>query len=89
MTHSHMTVQETIKQAIQEIMVNNARTGVITDGAEIVRDLGFTSLDVAELVAILETELDVDPFSQGVSLMDVRTYGDFCAVYEKAREARR
>lgn len=80
-----MTVKDTIKDAIEEIMANNRRTGVITDTSEIVKDLGFTSLDVAELIAVLEMELDVDPFSNGVSLMDVRTYGDFCAVYEKAR----
>lgn len=80
-----MTVKETIKDAIEEIMANNRRTGVINDTSEIVKDLGFTSLDVAELIAVLEMELDVDPFSNGVSLMDVRTYGDFCAVYEKAR----
>jgi acyl carrier protein len=84
-----MTVKETIRDAIQEIMANNARTGAITDTSEIVRDLGFTSLDVAELIAVLEMELDVDPFSNGVSLMDVRTYGDFCAVYEKATAAAR
>ncbi len=80
-----MTVKETIKDAIQEIMAHNARPGVIDDTSEIVKDLGFTSLDVAELVAVLEMELEVDPFSNGVSLMDVRTYGDFCAVYAKAR----
>lgn len=65
-------------------MEHNARTSAIDDSSEIVKDLGFTSLDVAELVAVLEMELDVDPFSDGVSLMEVRTYGDFCAVYEKA-----
>lgn len=79
-----MSVRQVIKQAIQEIMENNARTRAIDDSSEIVKDLGFTSLDVAELVAVLEMELDVDPFSDGVSLMEVRTYGDFCAVYEKA-----
>jgi acyl carrier protein len=84
-----MTVQATIKDAIEEIMAQNARTGVINDTSEIVKDLGFTSLDVAELIAVLEMELEVDPFSNGVSLMDVRTYGDFCAVYEKACQAAR
>ena len=80
-----MQTREIIKTAIEEIQSNNGRTGAITDGSQIVRDLGFTSLDVAELVAVLEMELEVDPFSNGVSLMDVRTYGEFCAVYENAR----
>lgn len=79
-----MKATETIREAIREIMANNGREGGIEEASEIVKDLGFTSLDVAELVAVLEMELDVDPFSNGVSLMEVRTYGDFCAVYEKA-----
>ena len=77
-------VREIIKGAIQEIMDNNSRKGAIEDSSQIVKDLGFTSLDVAELVAVLEMELEVDPFSNGVSLMEVRTCGDFCSVYEKA-----
>lgn len=77
-------VRDIIKTAIAEIMANNGRNGMIEDTSKIVQDLGFTSLDVAELVAVLEMELEVDPFSNGVSLMDVRTYGDFCTVYENA-----
>jgi len=79
-----MKVREIIKAAIEEIMANNGRTGVVEDSSEIIRDLGFTSLDVAELVAVLEMDLEVDPFSDGVLLMEVLNYGDFCAVYEKA-----
>jgi acyl carrier protein len=79
-----MKVNEVIREAIQEIMENNSRNEVIEDSSEIVKDLGFNSLDVAELVAVLEMELDVDPFSDGVSLLEVRTYGEFCRVYEKA-----
>lgn len=83
-----MSVRSVIKDSIQEILDNNGRTGAIEESSQLVKDLAFTSLDVAELVAVLEMELDVDPFSDGVSLMDVRTYGDFCAVYEKACESK-
>lgn len=79
-----MNVRDTIKEAIREIMQNNSRNEAIEDSSEIVKDLGFKSLDVAELVAVLEMELDVDPFSDGVSLLEVRTYGEFCTVYERA-----
>lgn len=79
-----MNVSEVIKEAIEEILAGNGRKSPIEPSSQIVRDLGFTSLDVAELVAVLEMELAVDPFSDGVSLMDVRTYGEFCAVYENA-----
>jgi acyl carrier protein len=81
-------VRETIKDAIEEIQRNSGRIRPIADSSEVVKDLGFTSLDVAELVAVLEMELDVDPFSRGASLLDVRTYGDFCRVYEEAARAK-
>lgn len=83
-----MSVRSVIKDSIQEILDNNGRTGAIEESSQLVKDLAFTSLDVAELVAVLEMELDVDPFSDGVSLMDVRTYSDFCAVYEKACQSK-
>ena len=80
-----MKVRETVEEAVREIMENNnLAERPVEDSSELVKDLGFKSLDVAELVAVLEIELDVDPFSDGVSLMEVRTCGDFCAVYEKA-----
>ena len=84
-----MSVRNTIKETIHRIMEDNGRSGIIEDSSELVKDLGFSSLDVAELVAVLEMDLEVDPFSDGVSLMEVRTYGDFCTVYEKACEAKK
>jgi acyl carrier protein len=77
-------VKVIIKGAIKEIMESNSRNDPIEDSSELVNDLGFTSLDVAELVAVLEMELDRDPFSKGASLLNVRTVADFCEVYDKA-----
>ncbi len=80
-----MDIKRKIKTVIQEIVDENGlQQRNILDDSFIVRDLGFTSLDVAELIAVLEMELDADPFSNGVSLMDVRTYGELCAVYENS-----
>jgi acyl carrier protein len=78
-------VKAIVKEAIKEIMESNSRNNPIEDSSELVNDLGFTSLDVAELVAVLEMELDYDPFSKGVSLLNVRTVADFYEVYSKAR----
>lgn len=55
------------------------------DAHKVVGELGFSSLDVAQLIAILEMDLGVDPFSSGVSLMQVETVGDLVKVYEAAR----
>ncbi|MBX9789163.1 MAG: hypothetical protein K2Y37_09640 [Pirellulales bacterium] len=47
-------------------------------------DLGLESLDVAKVVAVLEVELEVDPFAQLVAITDVRTVGDLAEAYRRA-----
>lgn len=80
-----MEVREKILEEITDIQKHSERGDQpVNDDSQIVQDLGFTSLDVAELIANLEMEFDVDPFSNGVSLMKVRTFGDFCRVYQEA-----
>ncbi len=44
-------------------------------------DLGFNSLDLAQLVASLEMTLNVDPFAREASLPSVRTVGDLIQCY--------
>ncbi|SDX41125.1 acyl carrier protein [Lysobacter enzymogenes] len=57
----------------------------LREDAEIVDELGFTSLAVAALIANLEEELGVDPFQdEDVMITDIRTVADLCRVYENA-----
>jgi acyl carrier protein len=44
-------------------------------------DLGLTSLDLATLVAALETKLKADPFQDLVPITSVRTIGDLEAAF--------
>jgi acyl carrier protein len=46
-------------------------------------DLGLTSLDLATLVAALETKLEADPFQELIPITSVRTVGDLEAAYVK------
>lgn len=80
-------VKGTILSVIREIQErNNYPLKEISDDTMIVKNLGFTSLDVAELVAVLEMELGVDPFSQGVSIMNIHTAGELFSVYSRSTE---
>jgi acyl carrier protein len=45
-------------------------------------DLGFGSLDIAELVAVLHGELGVDPF-ETTSIVDARTVRDVIDIYRR------
>ncbi len=47
----------------------------------LVRDLGFTSLDIAQLIAMLEDELGIEPFANGATLDQVGTAGDLAQLY--------
>jgi acyl carrier protein len=77
-------VKETIYGALKSIQEENMyKSLALENGTKIVNDLGFTSLDVAQLIAMLEIELGVDPFAQGMSIMDVRSIGELQDAYEK------
>jgi acyl carrier protein len=86
-----MNKRETVKAVLLEI-VNE-----VTKPAEEIEDLdeqqllvdqlGLTSLDLARLVAVLEMELDTDPFSDEVPITGVRTVGDLLNAYDPASRA--
>ena len=46
-------------------------------------DLGLSSLDLAQLVAVLELRLSADPFAKLVPITSIRTVGDLCDAYRK------
>jgi acyl carrier protein len=53
----------------------------------LVGDLGLRSLDLAHLIAILESELKVDPFTKLVPITSIRTVRDLCDAYRKCFSA--
>lgn len=75
-------IKEKVNSVLLDIQTRNGYKPIaLEDEFGIVRDLGFSSLDVAELIALLEMELGVDPFAEGVSIMDVHTIGKLQEVY--------
>jgi acyl carrier protein len=55
----------------------------IANAALLYADLGLTSLDLAQLVAVLETQLQADPFEHLVAITEIRTVGDLCQAYQR------
>lgn len=76
-----ITVVNGIISDIQE--QQGLRKVAIQGELEIVGDLGLKSLDIAQLIAMLEVELGVDPFSTGVPLSSVVTVKDLYETYQK------
>ena len=53
----------------------------VLDSHALISDLSLGSLDLAELIATLEFELKMDPFSAKIAIADVRTVGDLKSAY--------
>ena len=53
---------------------------------KLVGDIGFKSIDLARIIAILEIKLDVDPFSKLVPITSIQTVGDLCNAYQLCLE---
>lgn len=81
------SIAEVIENALTDIQEQQGyRSVTLAPEHRVVKDLGFSSMDVAQLIAVLEMETGVDPFAQGVSIMDVHTVGDLVRVYQEAKD---
>ncbi|MCF7355626.1 acyl carrier protein [Vibrio sp. CK2-1] len=53
------------------------------DNEQVLLESGLDSLGFAILVALLEEELDLDPFQKMEEAVYPTTFGEFVAIYEK------
>ncbi|MFF0697200.1 acyl carrier protein [Streptomyces tendae] len=75
----HEVIKATVLEIVNE--VDGPRDQVEEDQL-LVDQLGLSSLHLARIVAVLEVELGIDPFSDGASITGVRTIGDLLRVYD-------
>jgi acyl carrier protein len=80
-------INETVLRRLAEVMREGEAAAFvdrISAEASLNGDLGLTSLDLAQLVALLEADLNADPFAALVPITSVRTVSDLCRAYERA-----
>lgn len=76
-------VLKAMQEAVVEIQEQQGYSALaVEETTELVGDLGLQSLDIAQLVAMLEVKLGSDPFANGATLESVSTVGDLCKLYE-------
>jgi acyl carrier protein len=75
-------VRALIHEVLRDVADEEQASTDIRDEAKLVEDLGFRSLTMARILAILEGRLNVDPFSQQVAVTSIRTVNDLCSAYE-------
>ncbi len=73
-------VLEEVRRVMEEVGLEERP---LEPAARLNADLGLSSLDLAQLVATLEVELDADPFAELVPITGVRTVGDLCDAYRR------
>ena len=72
------TVFETISDLLEEQGLDSSG---VEASAKLVDTLGLKSMDIAQVVLVLEDELDIDPF-QEIPITSVRTVGDLINAYQ-------
>jgi hypothetical protein len=78
------TIRATVTSTITTVADEQGRTlSPLSDGLTLM-DSGLDSLCIAIIVARLDDELHVDPFSGGDDMVLPVTVGDFIRIYENA-----
>jgi acyl carrier protein len=76
-----------IEQLVHEVIEKVAREkklelDEVHPGQRLVSDIGFKSIDLARIIAILEIRLNVDPFSKLVPITSIQTAADLVKAYQ-------
>lgn len=77
-----MSMRSTIESLFQEVANDQERKLAPLSDDLTLAECGLDSLSFAIVVARLEDEFDVDPFSTGEAIEFPVTFGDFVAMYE-------
>lgn len=81
MSEHQQIIYDTLRRVAEE---EGVQLGTINDSSALIDNLGFRSLHIARILAILEMQFSYDPFASGdVPITSLRTVGDLCAAYER------
>ncbi len=75
---------EILKQSIHSIQEQQGYPNLeVLPDSHLVHDLGFASLDIAQLLAMMEGALGLDPFARGATLDQVTTVKEIADLYRQ------
>lgn len=75
-------VAELVRDEIRQLLEERGEAAVtLSDTDNLAADLGFSSLDLAQLVAQLEQRIGEDPFTELVPITSVRNVRDLVDAY--------
>ena len=84
-----MNIETVVIDVIRDVVAQRQGEApeVLSHDLLLVEELGIRSLDLAQVVAVLESRLGTDPFATGVSITGIRTVGDLCRAYRRPEDA--
>ncbi|HZZ26613.1 MAG TPA: acyl carrier protein [Pirellulales bacterium] len=86
MMSQNADIRGTVEKVIQQVLASSGRSAQsLQDQDLLFSKIGLDSLDLAQVVVILESELGVDPFWK--SGEPIRTFGDLVQAYQSARQS--
>ncbi len=75
-------VDQTVVDVISDILKRRLGCDSKVGKDDKLTDLGLASLDLAQIVAVLEMRLGTDPFGERVAITTIRTIDDLCNAYK-------
>ncbi len=82
-TQEQNVTQSIIDEILALLAAKGSTQSKIDESDELNAHLGLTSLELAQLVAMLEVRLDADPFATQTPITRIRTVGDLIDAYEQ------
>ncbi len=76
-------ILEKFNEALEQTDIDTRYTNIVDD--QILLESGLDSLGFAILVALLEEELDFDPFQEMDEPVYPTTFGEFVGIYENRK----
>ena len=80
---SSAQIEAAVHKAIADVLERAGRQPGAIDNDNSLLAVGLTSLDLAAVIAVLQSRLKVDPFFVRKAITDMRTVGDLCGAYRE------
>lgn len=79
-------VRDIVFKSIQRVMEDSEIAPVnLTSEMNLVKDLHFTSLMIAQLIMLVQEEIQIEPFSNQYAISDMITVSDYIYVYSQGK----
>jgi len=75
------SVRQGVLDELAGLLEERGRSIALREDMSLNGEVGLSSLELAELVSLLEQRFGVDPFRRSVAITSIRTVGDLCRAY--------